>query len=78
MIQIDEIYSNPTVNFWHELTGFAENKDEVATTVLGVMVSSSFGRMKEIVNLIPMKDATGFDLKRYALDVIESLQSVGT
>lgn len=77
IIQIDEIYSNPQVNYWNQLTGFAENSDEVATTVLGVLVSSCFGRMKEIVNLIPMKDATGQDLKRYALDVIESLQSIG-
>lgn len=77
IIQIDEIYSNPSVNFWHELTGFADNKDEVATTVLGVVVSSCFGRMKEIVNLIPLKDPTGLDLKSYGLDVIGSLQTIG-
>lgn len=77
VVQIDEIYSNPVVNFWHELTGFAENKDEVATTVMGVLVSSSFGRMKEVVNLIPTKDPLGVDLERYVKEVVNSLQSIG-
>lgn len=77
VVQIDEIYSSPQVTYWNELIGFAENRDEVATTVLGVLVSSCFGQMKEIVNLIPMKDATGQDLRRYAVDVIDSLQEIG-
>lgn len=77
VIQMDEIYTNSEVSYWHRLNGFAENVDEVATTVLGVMVSSCFGKMKEIVNLIPMKDGTGQDLTRYALNIIDSLQLIG-
>lgn len=77
IVQIDEIYSNPQVIYWKKLTGFAENTDEVATTVLGVLVSSCFGRMKEIVNLIPLKDATGKDLHKYTMNIIDSLQSIG-
>lgn len=76
VIQIDEIYSSPQVNYWNQLTGFAENTDEVATTVLDVLVSSCYEQMKEIVNLIPIKDATGQDLKRYAANVIDSLQKL--
>lgn len=76
-IQIDEIYSNPEVSYWNRLTGFAKNSDDVVTTVLGIMISSCFGKMKEIVNLIPLKDATGLDMRRYILQIINSLQSIG-
>lgn len=49
VVQIDEIYSNPEISYWKRLTGFAENSDEVATTVLGIMMSSCFGKIIEIL-----------------------------
>ncbi|KAG4076498.1 hypothetical protein HA402_014462 [Bradysia odoriphaga] len=76
-VQIDEIHCSQQVNFKAStLTGFAENEDAIAKTVLAFMISSCFGSMKEIAALIPASDPICEDLQRYYNEITSDLHSM--
>lgn len=60
IIQIDEIYLKTKCQYKAKnLTGYADNSNDLAKTMLSFMISSVFGPMKEIVKLIPVHNLTG-------------------
>ncbi|CAG4970430.1 unnamed protein product [Parnassius apollo] len=76
---IDEIYVNSKLEYkCKKVTGYADNdSNELAKTVVCFMVSSTFGRFKEIVRIIPVNSLTGHQLKDYTLEVINFIQLIG-
>lgn len=78
-LQIDEIYTKKQLSYIAKcLYGFAENRDgELAKTVLGFMINSVYGHMKEIVSLIPVSNISGEELNDYTKNIIYKLQSIG-
>lgn len=76
---IDEIYVNSKLEYKSKkVTGYADNNcNDLAKTVVCFMISSPFGRFKEIVRLIPVSSLTGQQLKDYSLEVINFVQIIG-
>lgn len=73
---IDEIYVNSTLSFKSQnLVGLAENNpNELAKTVLSFMISSPFGKFKEIVRLLPVSGLSGEFLKTMTIEIINFVQ----
>lgn len=78
-IQIDEMYLKKQVNYKSKsIIGFADdNSGEIARTVLGFLINSVYGHMKEIVALIPVHNLSGEQLNKYTINIINKLQTIG-
>lgn len=77
-IQIDEMYAKKQVTYsGKNVYGFDENSAEVGKTILGFMINSVYGHMKEIVSLIPVSKVDGEKLQIYTKNIIKKMQSIG-
>jgi hypothetical protein len=75
---IDEIYIAAHAQYKSQIiTGFAENREEeLATTVMSFMISSAFGRFKEIVRLVPVKNCNAEGLYTMTNEVLNFVQNL--
>lgn len=77
-IQIDEMYTKKHITYsGKNVYGFAENSADVSKTILGYMINSVYGHMKEIVALIPISNIDGESLYTYTKNIIKKLQLIG-
>lgn len=79
VLQLDEIHVNPSVCFkGGNISGFALNTDhDQAHTVQAFMVSSLFGKFKDIVSLTPVKALTSEQLTPMINEVLSIVQNAG-
>lgn len=78
-IQIDEIHIKESIDFKNgKLSGIASNEStEIAKTVVTFLVSSCFGKFKEVIRLVPAKQITGAFLANTAKNVIVQVLDCG-
>ena len=73
-LQIDEIHVKSAFSFKAgKIYGAAENASTAANCVQAFMIRSLFGKLQEVVSLIPVARQTGQQLKVYTLEVLEML-----
>jgi len=80
VLQIDEIYVKEKIDYKNgKIYGYAENIPEVeaAKTVAAFLISSAFGKFKEIAALRPVKDLKGETLKVLVEEVCSLLRECG-
>lgn len=76
-IQIDEIYCKSAIIYKaNSLVGYADNSENVATTIVAFLISSVFGSFQEIVKLIPVNKMTGKQPSEYTLNVFKIVQNL--
>ena len=79
-VKIDEVSLVPSLQFQGEqVMGYAENsRDKVlANSCQAFMISSIFSKYQEIVKLTPVRNQTHVQLKKSALDVLDTLNELG-
>lgn len=72
---LDEIYVDSKIEYkGNVITGYASNNVEAAKTIQSFMINSTFGRMTEVVKLIPVKNMSRRELFDLTLDVVRFVQ----
>ena len=76
VILVDEVYVKPSLRFQGEVFGRAENNpDQLANTILAVMVKCLFGGPKVILKMIPISKLSSDFLYQTVSGVIDSIKS---
>ncbi len=80
ILQLDEIYINSSIMYsGGQLIGFAENSENLceSRTIQAFLISSLFGNMKNICNLVPVKNLNGIDLFKMTMTTLDSISKAG-